>query len=372
MKIAIVSPYSWKYPGGVNSHVRGLASEMRGRGHEVTVIAPELSGEIPMVSTVDAGRSVSIPANGSIAHIALSPTASRLIRKVMRESSFEILHVHEPFVPLLSRAAVLAATCKVVATFHAAGGERSFLRFLARATSASVFGKIDGLIAVSPSARATAMSTFPGDYELIPNGVDTKRFSPEGPSVPLASPGDSIILFVGRDEPRKGLGVLLRAFELLLERIPHARLVLVGPGLSNSRALGSLPLKVRDGLICVGEVGADELPAYYRAADIFCAPSIESESFGITLVEAMACGTPVIASDIPGYEYVVEVAGGGFLFSPGDAGELATLIANLLADEEARGKVATNALEGAKRFSWERVGEEIEKYYLEVLTRGQQ
>ncbi|MDD5448188.1 MAG: glycosyltransferase family 4 protein [Actinomycetota bacterium] len=372
MKIAIVSPYSWAYPGGVNSHVRGLASEMQRRGHEITVIAPELSGEIPMVSTVDAGRSVPIPANGSIAHIALSPAAGKLVRKVVRESSFEILHVHEPFVPLLCRTAVLAATCGVVATFHAAGSKRSFPRLLARATSASVFKKIDGLIAVSPSAKSTAMSTFGGDYKLIPNGVDTKLFCREGTHASLASPGDSVILFVGRDEPRKGLGVLLRAFELLLDEIPHAKLALVGPGLSRPRVLGSLPPRVRDGLICVGEVGSDELPTYYRAADIFCAPSIASESFGIILVEAMACGTPVIASDIPGYRYVVEVAGGGFLFPPGNAEELAATLARLLTDEDARKRVTASALEGVGRFSWERVGEEIEKCYLEVLTRGQQ
>lgn len=364
MKISIVSPYSWAHPGGVNNHVEGLSSELSKRGHEVTVFAPD-RGEPPEgASFVSTGRSVPVPANGSIARLSLLPGAGSRLKRILREGQFEVVHVHEPLVPFVSTSAVMGAPCRVVGTFHAAGEGRSVQYALARALLPRVHSRLDRLVAVSEPARALASRYFPGEYEIIPNGFDSGRFTP-GMPVPPGFPGGGspVVLFVGRNEPRKGLGVLLGAFESVARRVDGCRLVVAGSGFDSESVMNSASPGLRDSITVAGYVSNEELPAYYAAADLFCAPALGGESFGIVLLESNACGTPVVASDIPGYSAVVRQTGGGVLFKRGDPESLAAALIDLLADDRKRRKLAEAGLENVQEYSWERLAGRLESVY---------
>ncbi len=362
MKIAIVSPYSWACPGGVNNHVEGLASHLAARGHDVTVIAPDGGTAVEGAAFVSAGRSVPVPANGSVARIALTPGTGARLRRILLDGSFEVVHVHEPLVPLVSTSAVKAAGCRVVGTFHTAREGGSMTYRLGAGLLRGVAARLDARIAVSEAARALASRYLPGDYEIVPNGVDVSRFKAAGP-LPKR-PGESpSILFVGRNEPRKGLSLLLEAFPLVCSSIGGCVLDIIGSGFTARGVEALLPADLHDRVRVAGFVENDELPARYSAADVFCAPATGGESFGIVLVEAMASGTPVVASDIPGYRGVLERAGGGLLFENGNAGDLARALIEVLADRALRDDLAKKGLQGAEQFSWQLLTPLLESLY---------
>ena len=363
MRVAMVSPYSWAHPGGVNSHVRGLATEMMRRGHDVTIIAPDDGEEVRGAKLINAGRSVPVPANRSVAWLALAPGTRAKVRRAVSAGAFDVVHVHEPLVPMVSTAAVRASECRVVGTFHAAGEGRSLAYGLARVCCRDVHRRLDHLIAVSESARSFVSSHFPGEYELIPNGINLEKFS--GPRErPYNLPaGEPVVLFVGRNEKRKGLSVLLKALPILLREVPDCRLVLVGEGLEDRAGLRGLDIKLRERVSVIGYVSDEELPAYYGSADIFCAPALGGESFGVVLLEAMACGTAVAASGIPGYRDVLDKTGGGRLFKAGDPADLALTLTTLLKDDGLRGELSRKGREGVREFSWRNIGERLEECY---------
>lgn len=362
MNIAIVSPYSWAHPGGVNNHVGGLAGQMTRRGHRVTIIAPDRGPDVPGTRFVSAGRSLPIPANGSLARMAVLPGTGGRVRGILEEG-FDVVHVHEPLVPLVSTAAVNGARCRVVGTFHSAGEGRPVVYNIARVCFREVYRRIDCRVAVSPSASALISRYFPADYEIIPNGVDTGRFTP-GLEPPVDFPGTGpVVLFVGRNEPRKGVRLLLEAFSKVVGDIPDCRLVLVGSGLDSPGLLRGLDAGVRKLVTATGFVRNEDLPAYYAAADVFCAPALGGESFGVVLLESMASGTPVVASDIPGYSDVVKRTGGGTVFRTGDPDDLAGKLARLLTDDRLRLNLAGAGLAGVEEFSWERLAERLEACY---------
>ena len=357
MRVALVSPYSWSHPGGVNNHLEGLGTELLGHGHEVTIIAPG-SGTVPAgIEFVSAGMPVPVRANGSVARLALSPTVYHRVRRAL-SSGFDIVHVHEPLVPMVSLSAVASARCAVVGTFHAAA-DSSAIYSLAKFALPRAHSRIDARIAVSEPARELASKYFPGDYEVIPNGVDLSRFSP-GAERPerLDGPGP-FVLFVGRGERRKGLDVLMRAFGDVKARVPGCRLIVIGEG--HERKGG-------ESVIYLGYVKNEELPGYYASADVFCAPALGGESFGIVLAESMASGTPVVASGIPGYRAVLQQAGGGLLFEPGDSEALAGRLLELLSDRPLREKLSRRGLDGVKAFSWESVAGRVEEIYRAAIT----
>jgi len=364
LRIAMVSPYSWAHPGGVNTHIRGLAGEMNRRGHRVTIIAPDRGGVPAGAEFISAGRSLPVPANGSVAHLALFPGAGGSVRRAAGEGGFDVVHVHEPLVPVVSTAAVMASRCRVVGTFHAAGEGRSLTYRLARALYRRALERLDYRIAVSESARSLASAHFPGSYDIIPNGVDIERFSPGGERPEGFPPaGRPVVLFVGRNERRKGLRVLLDAFPKVADRVPGCRLVVIGEGFTAGAVLPGIGEALRDRVTVPGYVGNEELPGYYGAADILCSPALGGESFGVVLIEAMASGTPVVASDIPGYRGVVEKTAGGRLFKTGEPDSLASTLVELLLDERLRGELAAQGLEGAAAFSWQVLGGRIEPCY---------
>lgn len=365
MRIAMASPYSWAHPGGVNNHISGLAAEMMRRGHQVSIIAPD-EGRVPAGAIFSsAGRSVPVPANGSVAHLALSPGTRRRVAGAVEEGRFDVVHVHEPLVPLVSTSVVKAARAPavVVGTFHASSEGRSLTYGLARLAMKGVQRRLDHRIAVSGPARALASRYFEGDYEVIPNGVDVERFSPGGerPGAMLPA-GTPVVLFVGRNERRKGLGVLLEAFPEVTRAVPGCRLVVIGEGYSPD-VLRPPDGAAREDVLFLGRVSNEELSSYYAAADVFCSPALGGESFGIVLIEAMASGTPVVASDIPGYRDVLAQTGGGLLFGTGDRGDLAAALTRLLSDDSLRMEYSRVGLESSARFSWKVLADRIEQVY---------
>ncbi len=351
----MVSPYSWDFPGGVNRHVEQLSDYLRARGHAVTVIAPGGKGGDGFFST---GGSFQVSANQSVANIAFGPVTAARIRGLLRRTRFDVLHLHEPLIPSSSMLALMFSRSANLATFHAAreGGTLGYL--LARPLLEPLVGRIDVRAVVSPAARDLVSRYFPGDYRVLPNGVDTRLFTPGGPALEGVEEDAFNLVFVGRPEPRKGLEVLLRALPLVREKHPEVRLLVVGAGEPEDRHAG---------VVWLGRLPDALIPAAYRSARIMVSPALGMESFGIVLIEAMACGVPVVASDIPGYRAVVEDGMQGLLFPPGDHTALAAVLSRLIEDGDERERMAAAAAERAKRFSWEDLVRDVESAYEDAI-----
>ncbi len=355
MNIGMVSPYSWDVPGGVNRHVEQLSSHLRRRGHEVAVLAPGgRSGE----GFFSVGRSFAVSANQSTANISFFPGTARRIRRLLRDTPFDVLHLHEPLIPSASLLALLFSPCATLATFHAAREKGALGYRLARPLLAPPARRIDVRAVVSPAARELVSRYFPGDYRILPNGVDTGIFSPHGPRLEGLEEGAFHLVFVGRAEPRKGLEVLLRALPLVRERHAEVRLLVAG---------AEEPQRGWEGVTWLGRLPDGLIPAAYRSAQVMVSPALGMESFGIVLVEAMSCGVPVVASDIPGYRAVLEGGAAGMLFPPGDHAALARLLLRLVEDAAERERMAAAARERAQGFAWENLVGEVEAAYAEAV-----
>jgi len=379
MRVGLVTPYSWTVPGGVNHHIEHLAAELEARGHEPWIIAP-VGVLSPTRRAVDSrrqqaaerfipmGTAVPLPSNGSRSYISMNPRAVLRMDRAVRYGRFDVLHIHEPGVPSVGLAAVFLAASPVVGTFHAAlesswGYER--LPWLGRMGMA----RLDVRIAVSEAAREYPARLFPGDYRIIPNGVTLEKYAPAVGAAKVKGR----VLFIGRAEKRKGLGVLLHAFARLRRRLPHATLVIAGAtrgqALEASRLGYGPPLDLA-AVEALGWVVDDEKVAHLAQAEIVCAPSLAAESFGIVLAEAMAAGVPVVASDLPGYRSVLRGGEAGRLVPPGEPALLADALYDLLQDEAERRRLVAAGLTAAERLSWTRVTDEIITAYEDALTVG--
>ncbi|MEO7664090.1 MAG: glycosyltransferase family 4 protein, partial [Candidatus Limnocylindrales bacterium] len=304
MKIGLVTPYVYPLPGGVNQHVRYLYENLRLRGHDVRIITS--SHGLQRASQGDViriGKGFSMPANGSVGTVTLSPRYLSLVRDVLEREQFDLLHFHEPFVPFLSPIVLRMSQSVNIATFHAYGGFSPAYEFGSKVMG-SYAKRLHGRIAVSAAARHFIDRFFPGDYKVIPNGVDTARFAR---AVPVArwQDGTKNILFVGRFESRKGLLDLLKAYRILRKTGCPCRLLVVGGGPQEREARRYLLTRKMGGVEFLGRVSDDERDALFRTADVYVSPATGRESFGIVLLEAMAAGTPIVASDIHGYKGVV-------------------------------------------------------------------
>ncbi len=355
MRIAMVSPYDWDIPGGVNRHVEQLSGQLRRRGHAVTVVAP---GGRDGEGFRSAGGSFSVPANRSRANLSFGPRTAARVRRILDAEDFDLLHLHEPLIPSVSMLALLFSRCAVLATFHAAreGGSLGYL--LASPLLRRMAARIEVRAVVSQAALDLVGRYFPSRYRMLPNGVDTDVFRPGGPALEGLDPRSFHIIFVGRDEPRKGLGVLLEALPAVRARRPDVRLLVVG---------ADDPGKGDEGVVWLGRLKDEAVPAAYRSARIMVAPSLGMESFGIVLIEAMACGVPVVASDIPGYRAVLRGGLDGVLVPPGDAAALSEALLALVEDAGRREAIARAALERAREFSWEKLVIKVEEAYLEAV-----
>lgn len=345
-RVALVCPYSWSRPGGVQTHVRGLARELRDRGIAAEVLAPAdaPTGEAGFTA---AGRSLAIHDNGSVQRVALSPAAVARTTRFVRRGGFDLVHVHEPMIPAVSLNALLASPVPVVGTFHmCAPSPRWYTVF--RPLCRASLRRLAVRIAVSEAACDHVARACPGRYEIVPNGVDLADGDLPEP------PAERRIVFVGRPEPRKGLRVLLEALRLL----PLARLDLVGP---DERDVADVRLP-RDRVTAHGRVADEEKTRLLRSAAVLCAPSLRSESFGLVIAEAFAAGVPVVASDVPGYRELVR-PDCGRLVPPADAHALADALRGLLSDRPARVAAAAAARRRAEELAWPRVADRVLELY---------
>lgn len=372
MKIALVSPYDFAYPGGVCIHISCLEQQFTKMGHDVRVIAPAskaISGFGDRFIPI--GRPRPIPTSGSIARLTLSLRLSARIKAMLDRERFDIIHLHEPLMPMLCTSVLRLSPTATVGTFHASNGRPGYKlgRPISKFFLKKWFRKLQGKIAVSKPAMEFAYGHFPGYYNIIPNGVDLEHFNSDVAPIEEFNDGRPNILFVGRMEKRKGLNYLLDAFRRVKEDMPEARLIAVGPGTRLRRHYEKQV--ARQGLkdvVFVGFASYEDLPRYYQTADVFCAPATGSESFGIVLLEAMALGKPIVASDIEGYASVVSDGVDGVLVPPRDSHSLALSLIELLNDETRRHRMGAEGMAKARNYGWDSIARRVLDYYKRVLS----
>jgi phosphatidylinositol alpha-mannosyltransferase len=367
LKIGIVSPYGYPHPGGVNEHVRFTHEAMARLGHDVWIITSKYGKERENEGNIiRLGTGWAFPTNGSIGRVTLGWRFKQQARAVLDEQRFDILHFHEPFVPFLSPTVLQASRTVNVGTFHAFGGF-SPSYWVGRRFAGDLASRLHGRIAVSGAARHFISRYFPGEYRIIPNGVELDRFERAEPYEQLRD-GVLNILFVGRLEERKGLIHLLKAYHRLRKRHVDARLLVVGAGPKLREYRRYVGLRgIRD-VEFLGRVTDEEKARYFASADVFCAPATGQESFGIVLLEAMAAGVPIVASDIHGYKQVVQRGVQGLLVEPRKPRALAAALYTLALDPELRDRMGEAGRARAPEFSWERVTEQVIDFYREVRT----
>lgn len=371
MRIGLVSPYSFDVPGGVQFHIRDLAHYLIRAGHHVSVLAPADEGTALPEHVVPAGRAVPIRYNGSTARLLFGPVAAAKVSRWLEEGDFDVVHIHEPLAPSISLLALWASSAPVVATFHTANVRSRAMQATYPLLRPSL-EKIHGRIAVSEEARRTVTTHIGGDAVIIPNGVDTAAFA-RAPRVERWSgtPGRPTLAFLGRiDEPRKGLPVLAEAMPRILEELPGARLLVIGPGAVDA-ARARLPEHVADATEFLGALSEEDKASALASADLYLAPHTGGESFGIVLVEAMAAGAPVLASDLAAFQRVLD--GGhrgmvGALFTNGSHEDLAARTIELLRDPARRQALAELGRARAGVFDWSVVAREILAVYETVET----
>jgi phosphatidylinositol alpha-mannosyltransferase len=366
MKIALVSPYDWSVPGGVNNHCHHLRNELIAAGHDVRICEPA-SKRVDDPDVIQIGkRPVSLPVSGSVARISLSLTLGPPVRRVLAEEAFDIVHVHEPFMPVLPIHFLRYSEAVNVGTFHATRDKKQFFYAWGKRHLRRWFRRLDGKIAVSTAASGFIEEYFPGYYNIIPNGVDVERFSAEVEPVERFQDGKLNILFVGRPEKRKGLDYLLQAYPLVKTQLPDVRLLIVGAGKFGRYERMVKSQRLADVEFC-GFVSDKDLPRYHQTADVFCAPNTGFESQGLILLEAMAAGLPVVASNIEGFASVVTHDVEGQLVLPEDVEGLAAALIDVLSSAAKRKRMAAQGKRRAQAFSWPRVAQQVLSYYERLL-----
>lgn len=374
MKIALVSPYDFAYPGGVVNHISCLEHHFTRMGHEVKVIAPASKAVSSLGDKlIPVGKPRPVPASGSIARITISPWLSSSIKAILDRERFDICHLHEPLMPMVCTTVLRLSPTPNIGTFHASGA-RPWYNFgtpVGKFFLKKWFHKLDGKIAVSRPAMEYAQKHFPGDYTIIPNGVDSEHFSPSVLPIDEFGDGKLNILFVGRLEKRKGLNYLLEAYKQVKQEISNSRLIIVGPG---TRLRHKYERKVmQSGLkdvVFIGYATYHDLPRYYKTADIVCSPATGRESFGIVLLEAMAAGKPIIASNIEGYNSVLTHGAEGLLVPPKNVGKLTQALTSLMTDESLRQQMGAKGRLKAVEYNWEHIAQKILNYYHGVLSES--
>jgi phosphatidylinositol alpha-mannosyltransferase len=367
MKIALVSPYDPAHPGGVYEHIIHLREEFIQRGHEVMVLAPRgrKGGLEVREGFYGIGRTVPIPANGSMVRVTFDVTLYNAVKTLLRREQFDVIHLHEPLIPVLPYLVLLNSRSVNVATFHAFRSSSPWYTAF-KPYMTYMMSRLDARIAVSRPARDFVSQYFHGPYDIIPNGIDVERFHGVEP-FPWATDGVPRILFVGRyNEPRKGFKYLLRAMPSIHQQFPNARLLVVGGG-KVERFEGEMERYGVRHVDFVGQVSPSALPRYYASCDLFCAPSIKGESFGIVLLEAMAAGRPVVAGDIPGYRSVMTHGKEGMLVPPKDPHALALAIVRMLADAPLRARLAAAGQETANQYAWPEIASRVFAAYERAL-----
>ena len=372
MKIAQISPYDFAYYGGVQRHITSLSNELSLMGHDVVILSP-CSNKSPKISFDQLdfrslGSSIPIPFAGSIARISPSLLVKRKLINIFEEEKFDVIHVHEPFVPLISILSTNISQVPVVGTFHSYNENKSLFYALGKFFLKNTYEKLSAKITVSEPSKIFMKNFFPGDYHVIPNGIDIKKFSKKHP-YPSEYDKDSYnLLFVGRvNESRKGLSWLIKAFSILRLQRSDIKLIIVGQGNPDPEIYRIIGERGLQGIIFTGEVSDENLIAYYQHADIFCAPNTGNESFGIIIVDAMAASTAVVASDISGFRSVMKNNEHGIFVKPRDEINLAKSILKLINNPDIRQKFGLNGLSTSYKYSWDNISERIINIYEKVI-----
>ena len=370
MKIALVSPYDFAYPGGVTVHIDQLAQEFARRGHAVKILAPSSKSprSLGMENLVNLGTPVPVPGGGSIARISFSLWLMPKVRALVERERFDVIHLHEPLMPILPLQVLHCSQSANVGTFHAVQGRAGAYPW-AKAGLHRWMNKLHGRIAVSPSALESVRRHFRGEYSVIPNSIDVDHFSRPAAPIPEFMDGRTNLLFVGRLEKRKGLGYLLRAFARLKWDYPALRLLVVGPGNPDKESYRILGEHNLQDVVFLGAVPYQELPRYYQTAHLFCSPATGRESQGLVLLEAMAAGKAIVASNIAGYASVLSYGAQGLLVPPRDPLALAEALSYLLDNPPVRQELSTRAVTHAQLFRRERVAGQVLEVYGAAMVR---
>ena len=368
MRIGLVSPYDFASPGGVNDHVRNLAAHLQDLGHESRIFGPSSRSDVGVdhARFYRIGTPIAIPVNDSVARITLSFHLANEVAAIIAEERFDVLHFHEPLMPALPITMLRMSNVANVGTFHAFA-RSNVGYFYGRPFLAPYLARLHRGIAVSEPARAFVNRYFP-DFPLrvIPNGIDVEQFRPGHPPIRHLRDDNVNILFVGRLEKRKGLGDLLRAYRAMCERVPRSRLIIVGDGPLRGRVESYVARHKLPNVVLAGYVPQSVKPRYYASADIFCAPATGAESFGIVLLEALASGLPVVATEVPGYMSVLEPGRDSITVPPKNWRELAASLVILARDAELRRRMGDYAIRKAPRYSWKVVASEVLEVYNEA------
>lgn len=369
IKIGFISPYDHAFHGGVADHINRLANQFRAWGHSVRIVAPCSSPDtIEDEDFIPMGSPVPVPSGGSIARVSLSIWLRPRIKQMLREERFDVIHLHEPFAGFVSLSVLsLINTYDSVniGTFHTNGGHKMYKVggvWLAQ----PYYRKLHGRIAVSKPAYKWIHRYFPDEYDIIPNGIQVDDFADAKP-FPHLQDGKVNLLWVGRLEKRKGLKYLLSAYSKLKWDWPDLRLIIVGPGKPDADSYRIIGERALNDVVFVGDVSDEDKARYYKSADIYCSPATGKESFGIVLLEAMAAGKPVVASNIEGYASVITHGHEGLLVPPKKDEQLANAIGALLKDPALRARLGANGRETVEEYRWERVAERVMDHYKSFL-----
>ena len=366
LRIGMVSPYGWDTPGGVQVHIKELAENFIAKGHHVSVIAP-VSDESSITEEwlVSAGRPISVPFNGAVAKVLFGPIATSRIRQWIAQGEFDVLHIHEPVVPSLSLLACWSAEGPMVATFHASSPKQKALTAVGPILE-PVLEKLGARIAVSEMARKTLTDHFTTDAVIIPNGINNSDYRDAESRAEWSFP--HTIGFLGRfDEDRKGLDVLIKALPSIVKKFPDAKVLVAGPGDSEA-ALKKIDGSLRSRFRFLGRLSDEEKRSFFKSLTLYVAPNIRGESFGIILAEAMAAGTPIVASNIEAFNAVLSGGKSGTLFATGDSKELARAINELFTNPDRTKAMTTHAALAAQEFDWSKVADEIFHAYEVAIT----
>jgi phosphatidylinositol alpha-mannosyltransferase len=368
MRIGIVCPYSWDIPGGVSAHVADLAEALIRMGHYVSVLAPAEFDELLPDYVVSTGKPRAVKYNGSVARLSFGPIAARKVSKWVEEGEFDVLHVHEPLAPSLSVLACWAAKGPIVATWHSSMDKSRMMLTLSKLAQTAM-EKVSARIAVSEAARTTLIKHVDGDAVVIPNGVDVRAFCNAKPM--FGWPGANLsIVFLGRgDEPRKGLSVLVDAYPEIRRNHPNVRLLIAGPG-EPANTLKSLSREDRASVTLLGMIAPQDKPSVLASGTIYVAPNTGGESFGIVLLEAMATGTPVIASNLEAFSRVLDHGRAGLTFENENSTDLAKVVSDLLADPIQRAELSVQGKSRVAEFDWSVVATRIVDVYESIRVSG--
>ena len=369
MKICLVSDPYYPYPSGVSEYTHYLAKYLRRFGHSVKILTTHYKDETYEPDVIRIGRVFYIPMNKSFATLSVGLDIPRRVKSFLEQEKFDVVHTMGPFPPSISFFALHYSKSLNITTFHSTGFK--YYRagsYIFRKLFKKYIKKLHGLIAVSETPKDTFMPYIPGDYTIIPNGIDLEKFHPDVLPIPEFREKRYKILYLGRLDRRKGLIELLNALPLIKKEIKEVLLIVVGKGPLEYECKKLVrEMNLSDAVIFKGYAKADEIPSYYASCDVYCSPALGGESFGIVLLEGMAIGKPVVASRIPGYDRVIIDGYNGLFFDPHKPEDIAQKIISVLKDKDLRERLINNGKEFVKEYSWFNVAKKIEKFYIEKL-----